>query len=323
MSRKFKRCLITGIAGSGGSYLAEYILDNVRFIKIFGIRRHKGYADLLKQKYKKRIHLLKFDLKNFDKLKKIIKKIKPDLIFHLASNADVKASFKDPLTIVKNNTEITLNLLEVIRKVKSKALFILCSTSEVYGNVKKNEIPILETQKMNPASPYAVSKAFQDMLAQVYYKAYGLKIIITRMFSYSNPRRVNLFQTSFADQIAKIEKNKKQNKLKHGNLKSIRSFIDINDAMSAYWQTALNGKIGEIYNIGGSTTLSVKEVLDKLLNLSKVKIKKTLDKSLLRPIDVTLQIPSVKKFKKHTGWMPKVSFSDSIINLLNYRRNLR
>jgi nucleoside-diphosphate-sugar epimerase len=88
------------------------------------------------------------------------------------------------------------------------------------------------------------------------------------MFSYSNPRRVNLFQTSFADQIAKIEKNKNQNKLKHGNLKSIRSFIDINDAMSAYWQTAVNGKIGEIYNIGGSTTLSVKEVLDKLLNLS-------------------------------------------------------
>jgi GDPmannose 4,6-dehydratase/GDP-4-dehydro-6-deoxy-D-mannose reductase len=206
-----------------------------------------------------------------------------------------------------------------LRKLKKSPLIIICSTSEVYGQVKKKDVPIKETQIFNPASPYAVSKAFQDLLSQVYYKCYGLKIIITRMFSYTNPRRTNLFQSSFAKQIVDIENNKKKF-LVHGNLDSIRTVMDINDAMNAYWLVAKKGKIGEIYNIGGNYIISVKNFLKKLIKESKSKIKTKQSSNLIRKADVTLQIPNLKKFKKDTGWKQKTKPRDLIKNLMDYYR---
>ena len=159
----------------------------------------------------KKSDFMKVDLMNYKKIKQNINKIKPDLIYHLASNADVRKSFDEPMRIIDNNYKITINLLEAIRSSKINPLIIICSTSEVYGLVNKKDIPIKESQKFNPASPYALSKIYQDLLSQIYFKVYKQKIIITRMFSYINPKRTNLFQTSFADQISKLEiKNKKE-----------------------------------------------------------------------------------------------------------------
>tara|TARA_E500000178_G_C16950103_1_gene720813 strand:- start:994 stop:1425 length:432 start_codon:yes stop_codon:yes gene_type:complete len=136
------------------------------------------------------------------------------------------------------------------------------------------------------------------------------------MFSYSNSRRYTLFQSAFAKQIAEIEKDKKKY-LQHGNLKSIRTFIDINDAMSAYWLAAKKGKIGEIYNIGGNDTASVELVLKKLISLSKKKIILKKDKKLFRPVDVDKQLPNSKKFRRDTKWKPKVNLTRSLESLLN------
>ena len=132
-----------------------------------------------------------------------------------------------------NNCNLIINFLEVLKEIKSRALIIICSTSEVYGNVKKKDLPITEKNFIAPMDPYSVSKTFQDLLSQVYLNVYKLNIIITRMFTYTNPRRNDLFQTAFAKQIVKL-KNKNK-KLYHGNLNSIRSFLDIDDASSAYW----------------------------------------------------------------------------------------
>ena len=270
MTRKFKKCLITGATGSGGSYLVEHILEKNLNIKLFGFYRSNGYLKLLKKKYNAKLKFIKVDLANFNHVKKSLLKIKPDLIFHLASNADVRGSFDNPLEHVKNNNIVTANLLEALRELNLKPLIIICSTSEVYGNVKKNKMPITEKQEIAPINPYAVTKTFQDLLSQVYSKVYKFNIIITRMFSYTNARRHNLFQTAFAKQIAKCEKyNKKY--IFHGNLKSIRTFIDIEDAMEAYWLCATKGKIGEIYNICGDKIISVETFLKQLLKLSKKK----------------------------------------------------
>jgi len=317
MNRNFKKCLITGATGSGGSYLVEHLLKKDKNIKIFALYRSKGYLNLLKKKYKNNnIYFIKIDLKNFFQLKKITKDIRPDLVFHMASNADVRGSFDNPIGCTSNNNLITVNLLEAIRQIKINPVVVICSTSEVYGSVTKKDIPISENQKISPINPYAVSKTFQDLLSQVYFKSFGLRIIITRMFSYINSRRNNLFQTAFANQIAKIEIGKLK-KLKHGNLKSIRTFLDIDDAMEAYWLVARKGRIGEVYNIGGNKIISVKQFLKELIKLAKCKIKLSVDKNLLRPQDVTLQIPNYKKFSKHTGWIPKVTFKESVKRLLN------
>ena len=262
INRKFKKCLITGITGSGGSYLAEHILSKDNKIKIFGIYRSLGKKNLLKSK---RIKLFKADLCNFNKTQKIIKKINPDLIFHLASTANVRESFDLPKKTIENNNTITLNLLEIIRINKINPLIIICSTSEVYGKINKKDVPIKESKNLSPVNPYSASKAFQDLVSQAYLKSYGLKIIITRMFSYTNARKNNLFQTSFAKQIVDIERGKKKI-LAHGNLNSVRNIIDINDAMEAYWLTAKSGKIAEIYNISGKKVISVGNYLKELKN---------------------------------------------------------
>ena len=315
MTRKFKSCLITGITGSGGSYLAEHIISKNLKTKIHGFYRSRGYLDLLKKNHGSKINFLKVDLTNYKKTLDGLKKSKPDLIFHLASNADVRGSFDEPLLHTKNNTSITANLLEAVRRLKIDPLIIICSTSEVYGNVKRKDMPIKENQMIAPINPYAVTKTYQDLLSQVYASSFNLKIIITRMFSYTNARRKNLFQTAFAMQIARCEK-KLQKTMRHGNLNSVRTFVDIDDAMEAYWLTASKGKVGEIYNICGDKVISVREFLNELLKLSNSKIKTVLDKNLLRPNDVALQIASSTKFKKHTKWKTKVSFKKSVIKLL-------
>ena len=224
-------------------------------------------------------------------------------------------SFELPRETINNNYQSTLNLFESVRVLKLKSLIIHCGTSEVYGSVSKKDVPIKETLGIRPVSPYAVSKAYQDLCAQLYSKIYNLNIIITRMFTYINPRRNNLFQSAFASQIIKM-KTKKDKILKHGNLKSIRTSLSLNDAMNAYWLVAKKGKIGEIYNIGGTKKYSVGEILDKLISISGIKVKKKIDKKLLRLKDVTLQLPNIKKFKLDTGWTQKEKLDMSLRKLL-------
>ena len=321
MNRKFKKILITGISGSGGSYLAEHICKKKIKSKIYGFYRSKKNLRNINKDVKQKILVYQVDMNNFDKLKNKISKIKPDLIYHLATHAHVRESFDRPILTTSNNTVITVNLLEVIRKLKIDPLVIICSSSEVYGSVKKKDMPINENQKIAPINPYAATKAFQDLISQIYHKSFGLKIIITRMFSYTNARNEKLFQTSFAKKVAMIEQGELK-VLKHGNLKSVRTILDKDDAMEAYWLVAMRGVIGEVYNIGGSKTISVRNFLNELIKLSKVRIKTLQDKKLLRPQDIQVQIVNSSKFKKHTGWKPIINFEASLKKLLNECRQI-
>lgn len=316
-----KKILITGISGSGGSYLAEYILNNFNHIKVYGISRWHSTANFKNlDNIINKIIICECDLNDFSSTLNILKKVKPDLIFHLASQANVKTSFIYPSSVLSNNIISTLNLLEAVKTLSLNPIIQICSTSEVYGQVQKNEVPIKENNQYRPASPYAISKLSQDLLGSVYFKSYGLRIITTRMFSYLNPRRTDLFATSFAMQIAKIENSLISNKVKHGNLKSTRTIIDVNDAMRAYWLAVKFGRYGESYNIGGKKVIEVGEFLNQLIKISTKKINKVLDKNLLRPNDVTLQIPNTMKFERHTGFKPLIPFKTSMYNLLNYWR---
>lgn len=315
--------LITGITGSGGSFLADYIVENHPTVEVHGISRWHSTttAKNLKESGGK-VFVHECDMNDFSALLSVIKLVKPDMIFHLASYANVRASFINPLSVMNNNVMITANLLEAVKQVEIDPIIQICSTSEVYGLVDEKNVPITEECPVNPASPYAVSKLAQDYLGYVYYKAYGMRIIRTRMFTYINPRRADLFATSFATQIVKIERGE-QDILRHGNLDSVRTIIDVRDAMESYWVAALNCKPGEVYNIGGETTITVGAFLDLLKQKARVKIKSEVDPALLRPVDVTLQIPDTTKFKKETGWEPKYSFEESVKYLLDYLRGNR
>lgn len=318
---KIKKVLITGISGSGGSYLAEYIVNNHPKVEIHGISRwHSTTTDNLDKVYKKVI-VHEADLMDMASITQVLQKVKPDAIFHLAAHANVRTSFITPTAVLSNNILGTSNLLEAIRILSTTPIVQICSTSEVYGQVNPKDVPIKELCPLNPMSPYAVSKTTQDLLGAVYFRAYDMKIIRTRMFAYINPRREDLFATFFAMQVARIEKGI-QKELMHGNLDSIRTLIDVRDAMRAYWVAVEKCRFGEVYNIGGNTVITVGEFLDLLRKKARVPIPSRLDPNLLRPTDVTLQIPDITKFTQETGWRPKYSFEESVEFLLEYCRNM-
>lgn len=319
--QSLKKVLITGVTGSGGSYLAEHIVQNHPEVEVHGIARwHSTSTHKNLENVEGRIFVHESDLNDFGSVFAAIKKVKPDAIFHLAAYANVRTSFITPQTVLINNIIGTSNLFEAVRLAEIDPIILLCSSSEVYGQVDPKNIPIKEDCPNNPSSPYAVSKIAQDYLGWTYYTSYEMKIIRTRAFAYLNPRRADLFAPAFARQIARIELGL-QKELLHGNLDSIRTVVDVRDIMEAYWLTILKCKPGEIYNIGGSVTMSVGEFLQHLIQHAKVPIPIRLDPKLLRPSDVTLQIPSVDKFVKTTGWKPRYSFEESIENLLCYWRN--
>lgn len=318
--RNFKTILITGISGSGGSYLADYIVQNHPKVSVHGISRwHSTTSGNNLESSKNKVTIHECDLNDFSAVLNTLRKVKPDAIFHLASHANVRASFTNPLAVMENNIMGTANLFEAVRSAGLDPYIQLCSTSEVYGQVDPKNVPIKESCPLNPSSPYAVSKTTQDLLGFVYWRSYGMKIIRTRMFAYLNPRRSDLFATSFAMQVALIEAGK-QKELLHGNLDSTRTIIDVRDAMEAYWVALEKGKVGEVYNIGGTTVIKVGEFLDLLKKLARCKIPSRVNPDLLRPSDVTLQIPDMSKFQKETGWKPKYSFEESVQNLLDYCR---
>lgn len=312
------RVLITGITGSGGSYMAEHAVG--LGAEVHGIARWHStstHKNLEAVADKATVH--ECDLNDLSSVVNTLKAVKPDAIFHLASHANVRASFTTPLAVLQNNIMGTANLLEGIRLAGLDPVVQLCSTSEVYGQVLPHEVPIKEDNQMRPSSPYAVSKVAQDLLGLTYFRSYGMKVVRTRMFAYLNPRRTDLFATSFARQVARIEAGL-QKELTHGNLDSVRTIIDVRDAMDSYWVATEKGRPGEAYNIGGTKVISVGDFLALLKKLARKDIPTRQDPALLRPSDVTLQVPDTSKFERETGWKPKHSFEDSVAHLLDYWR---
>ena len=318
--REFKSVLITGISGSGGSYLAEHIVQNHPGVQVHGFSRwHSTTSQNNLEEVAGKVTVHEVDLNDLGSVIEAMGRVRPDAVFHLAAHANVRASFITPSAVLSNNILGTSNLFEAIRLSGLNPMIQLCSTSEVYGQVDPKDVPIREDAPMRPASPYAVSKVAQDLLGYTYFVAYKMRVIRTRMFAYLNPRRTDLFATSFARQVARIEAGL-QKELVHGNLDSVRTIVDVRDAMHAYWEALQHCAAGEAYNIGGDTVMKVGDFLDRLKSMARTPIPSRVDPKLLRPADVTLQIPSVDKFTQATGWKPKYSFDESVAHLFEYWR---
>jgi len=315
------KILITGITGFVGSHLAEYILSLPAKHEIYGICRWRSPKDNLEKIYNK-IKLLDADLQDLSSLIRVIGGIKPEAVFHLAAQSYVLTSFNSPIQTLWTNVIGTANLLEAVRILKIDPVIHICSSSEVYGQVNKEDVPIKENCPLRPASPYAVSKVGEDMVAFQYWTSYGIKTIRTRMFTHTGPRRGDVFAMSFfAKQIAGAELGLCEPVIRVGNLKSVRTFCDVRDAVRAYWIMIHKCKPGEVYNIGGNRTMTIGEALDILIYFSKIKPKIKVDPKLIRPSDVTLQIPCTDKFRKKTGWKPQVPLEQTLADLLNYWRD--
>lgn len=314
------RVLITGITGFAGSHLADYILENHPDVRLYGLVRWRSRMENILH-IQEKIELFEADLKDIVSLRKSLAEIKPDRIFHLAAQSFVPFSWKCPAETFAINAIGQINLFEAILSLGLSPKIQVAGSSEEYGLVNSDEVPMREENPLRPLSPYAVSKVAQDFLAWQYFKSYGLRTVRTRGFNHTGPRRGEVFICSnFAKQIAEIEKKKREPVIFVGNLEAKRDFTDVRDTVRAYWLSLEKGEEGEVYNIGKGKTCSMKEVLDILLSKSKVHVKIEVDSKRLRPSDVPVLLSDCTKFRKLTGWEPKIPFSQSLQDLLDYWR---
>jgi len=323
-----KRALITGITGMVGSHLADYLLEQTDW-DVFGMCRWRSPLDniahhLPRVNKNDRLSLLYGDLRDYHAIHDVVAQSQPDYVFHLAAQSYPKTSFASPLDTLETNIQGTANVLEALRKNNcDKAIIHVCASSEVFGRVAADKLPINEECGFHPASPYAISKVGTDLIGRFYAEAYGLTVMTTRMFTHTGPRRGDVFaESSFAKQIAMIEAGLIPPVVKTGNLNSLRTFADVRDAVRAYHMlVTVNPVAGAYYNIGGTFSCTIGEMLNKLLSLSTRKdIKVETETDRLRPIDADLQVPDTTKFKTHTGWEPTIPFDTTMQDLLDYWR---
>ena len=312
-----------------GSHLADYLLENTDW-KIYGLARWNDSLENIEHlsaeiNSKERIELVYGDLNDLASLLSAVDKSKPGYVFHLAAQSYPQTSFDSPIETLQTNILGTTNLLEALRRSKYKeAVIHVCASSEVFGRVPKEKLPINEECSFHPASPYAISKVGTDLVGRYYAEAYGMTIMTTRMFTHTGPRRGDVFsESTFAKQIAMIEGGLQEPKIYVGNLESLRTYADVRDAVRAYYMlVTMNPIRGEYYNIGGTYTCTIKQMLYYLISRSKVKgIEIVVDPERLRPIDADLQVPDTTKFQKHTGWKPQIFFEQTMDDLLEYWRN--
>jgi GDP-mannose 4,6-dehydratase len=315
------KVLITGITGMVGSHLAEYFLSSFPEIEVHGLVRWRSPLRNI-QKILPRVRLHQGDLRDLNSLVLLLRAVRPDRIHHLAAQSYVDMSFVAPADTLNSNIIGTVNLMDAVRMVGISPRIHICSSSEVYGQVLPDEVPITESTPLRPASPYAVSKVGEDMIAFQYGLSYQLDLVRTRMFTHTGPRRGDVFaESSFARQIAEIELNRQTGPVRVGNLDSVRTLADVRDAVRAYKLLLDKCPGGEVYNIGGKETMTVGDILKTLKSLARVPIEHIVDPARLRPSDVTLQIPDTSKFHSATGWQPQIPARQTLSDLLEYQRD--
>lgn len=313
------RLLITGITGFVGSHMAEYALAHGA--EVFGSSRWRSRTENIEH-LRSQIKLIECDLRDLASVRGLLETAEPTHVVHLAAQSFVGASWQTPAETLSTNIISQVNLLEGIRRFTIAPRVLVVGSSEEYGFVCPDELPIRETNPLRPLSPYAVSKVAQDMMGYQYFMSYGLPIIRTRAFNHEGPRRGEVFVTSnFAKQVAEIEAGMREPTMSVGDLTPRRDFSDVRDVVRGYWLLLERGEPGEVYNLCSGRSWAIQQVLEFLLEQSRVKrIAVETDPARLRPSDVMILEGDSSKIRKATGWEVEIPFERTLKDLLAYWR---
>ena len=323
------KILITGIAGFVGKHLLKHLFgcdgvsqyDSAEILGVdvsfrnFEIPGFTAGMDRLK--------IIEADLKDEEKVDRLIKDYKPDQIFHLAAQSSVDFSWENPRETFEANVFSGINILESVKKHCGDCCKILVAcTAEEYGESGYDEKGIKEDQKIYPSNPYAISKAALDFFCATYLRVFKLAVFITRSFNHTGPGQSERFVISdFAKQIAEIEKMGKDATVFVGNLNVYRDFLDVRDVVRAYTSILNKGKFGEVYNVCSGRKSKISDLLAILISYSVVPdIAIRQNKNKLRPIDREIIYGNNGKLITHTGWKPQYNIGQSLLDTLNWWR---
>lgn len=312
-----KRVLITGAGGFVGSYLINELKKDDEY-EIFG-SVYQSTSDISALLSKD--HILVGDLTDPIVASAHLQSSKPDLIFHLAALSIVHDSHVKALPIMQKNTAISYNLLEAARTVSPQARFVAICSANIYGDVDPSQVPIKESTPMRPLNPYAISKATQELLAQQYYLAHGLDVVIIRPFNHTGiGQTADFLIPNLAKILVQIENSVVEPVIKLGNLDSVRDFTDVRDMVRGYVMLAKKGESGQIYNLGSGRGYSVREIGGIFRSHAKKGFELIHDPALDRPADVPVLIADTSKAEKLIKFEPQFSLESTILDILEYER---
>lgn len=314
------RILITGVSGFVGRHLLSHLCKQQPQAEIHGtvIEAESHFDDAHVQK-----HVV--DLKDSAAVDRIVDRIQPDHIYHLAALSSPRRSFSIPWETLENNIRSQLNIVQACLALQVKPRLVVVSSAEIYGPVGAEQLPVSEDSPLRPTNPYGVSKVAQDMLALQYFLSHKLPVVRVRPFNHIGPGQSEGFVASdFAKQIARIEAGLQEAVMVVGNLSAERDFTDVRDVVRAYHLIMQQGIAGEVYNVASGKAYSIQQLLNILLGCSRVTIKVQPDPARMLPIDVMVVRGDASRLHKLTGWRPSIAFETTLLDVLNdWRERVR
>lgn len=306
------RVLITGIAGFAGSHLAELALQ--QGAEVAGTVLPRARDDNLAA-IRESIRTVPCDLTEPGGAARVLAEVRPDRVFHLAGASVVGSSWTQRTAVLRQNLEGAFQLFEGLRAAPVPCLLV--SSAELYGVVPEAAQPIPESQPLGPRSPYALSKACQELYAGYYVRAEGVPIVIVRAFNHVGPRQGPGFVWSdIARQVAAIEKGLCPPVVEVGTVTTRRDFTDVRDMVRAYWLLLERAAPGEVYNAASGRAVAIREVLDGFLALAGRPIEVRVAAERLRPNDLPLLLGDAGRLRALTGWKPQIPLEQSLADVL-------
>ena len=301
------KALITGSEGFVGQYLRAEL--EAHGYTVTGLDLQAGPQTLA------------VDLLDAEATLDAVRTTAPEVIFHLAGQADVGKSWRIPGKTIALNEIAAVNLLEAVRAVCPECAVVLVGSSDQYGSLREAGASVSEETKMQPMNPYAISKAAQEQLGMAYAKSYGLRVCMTRSFDHGGAgQRPGFMIPDFVSGIVKVERGE-ADAVSVGNLTSRRDFTHVKDVVKAYRLIAEKGKPGEVYNVGSGVTYSAQEVLDKLIGMAKCPVTVRQDPARMRPSDTPVVCCDNRKLKQDTGWEPELGMEEILKETLEWYRS--
>ncbi len=312
------RAFVTGVAGFAGTHLAELLIKEGfdTYGTDLGERSLTKAAEIVKG-----AELVRCDVRDREKLSRVVSEVAPDVVFHLAAVASVVECERNPTATIETNVIGSCNLLDAVRNSAPNARTIMVSSSEVYGKVAPEQVPIAEDTPVKPANLYGVTKASVEMLSTLYAEKYGMDIVILRPFNHVGPRQSPAFVCSdFAAQIARIERGLAPPRIDVGDLAVERDFTDVKDMVRAYVLAARCARGGEIYNVCSGRGVRIEQIVNTLLEYAEVAIEVHRDTAKLRSSEIPVLVGTAEKFARATGWAAEIPFEVTLRATLDYWR---
>ena len=290
--------LVTGARGFVGRYLVEHL-------------EHTG-ADVTGWTREQ------VDLLDRRAVTRAIADLRPAVVYHCAGAAHVGQSFGNIADTLAANVLGTHHVLDALRSSGISARVLITGSSLVY---RQSDRPLKEEDPTGPATPYALSKLAQEMLGQRGVIEDRQHVLLTRPFNHTGPRQAPTYAApTFAQQIALIEKGRMRPEIVVGNLEASRDLHDVRDTVRAYTTIVARGQPGRVYNVCSGQSFRMRDVLDRLVSMSRVPVTVTVDPERYRPSDNLVLWGDRGRIERELGWKPEIDLNQTLTDLLEYWR---